>query len=67
MMGTELLTKTQPRGVNPGLQDRLAITVEEIWRTFILLTRLEDAFRDMKKYPPTRIRIALDNGGPSHI
>ena len=28
--------------------DRQDLTAEEIWRTYILLTRVEDAFRDMK-------------------
>jgi len=28
--------------------DRPDLTAEEIWRTYILLTRVEDAFRDMK-------------------
>jgi transposase len=28
--------------------DRKDMTAEEIWRTYILLTRVEDAFRDMK-------------------
>src|SRR6266496_3902614 len=28
--------------------DRKDLTVEEIWRTYILLTRVEDVFRDMK-------------------
>lgn len=28
--------------------DRLDLTADEIWRTYILLTRVEDAFRDMK-------------------
>ena len=28
--------------------DRQELTAEEIWRTYILLTRVEDAFRDMK-------------------
>jgi len=28
--------------------DRQDLTAEEIWRTYILLTRVEDAFRDRK-------------------
>ena len=28
--------------------DRQDLTADEIWRTYILLTRVEDAFRDMK-------------------
>src|SRR5207249_3146910 len=28
--------------------DRKDLTADEIWRTYILLTRVEDAFRDMK-------------------
>src|SRR2546429_6167109 len=28
--------------------DRQDLTAEEIWRTYILLTRVEDAFRDIK-------------------
>jgi transposase len=28
--------------------DRLDLTADEIWRTYILLTRVEDAFRDLK-------------------
>jgi hypothetical protein len=28
--------------------DRQDLTADEIWRTYILLTRVEDAFRDIK-------------------
>ena len=28
--------------------DRQALTTDEVWRSYILLTRVEDAFRDMK-------------------
>jgi len=34
--------------------DRLDLDVEEAWRTYILLTRAEDAFRDMKSVLATR-------------
>src|SRR5213594_1926731 len=48
--------------------DRKDLTADEIWRTYILLTRVEDAFRDMKSPLMERpISHHLENRTQTHI
>ena len=48
--------------------DRKDLTADEIWRTYILLTRVEDAFRDMKSPLMERpIFHHLENRTQTHI
>ncbi|PYV39400.1 MAG: IS1634 family transposase [Acidobacteria bacterium] len=48
--------------------DRKDLTADEIWRTYILLTRVEDAFRDMKSPLMERpIPHHLENRTQTHI
>src|SRR5207249_4129467 len=48
--------------------DRQNLTADEIWRTYILLTRVEDAFRDMKSPLMERpIFHHLENWPQTHI
>ena len=48
--------------------DRKDLTADEIWRTYILLTRVEDAFRDMKSPLMERpIFHHLQNRAQTHI
>ena len=53
---THLRGRTVDKNATPNLDgsyvlktDRQDLTGDEIWRTYILLTRVEDAFRDMKR------------------
>src|SRR5437667_6498734 len=48
--------------------DRQDLTADEIWRTYILLTRVEDAFRDIKSPLMERpIFHHLRDGSQTHI